>query len=433
MKKIITFLILCLPLFSLAQGIKFEEGLTWEQIKQKAKTENKYIFVDCYATWCGPCKLMDTNVYSSKNVGELVNNSFISVKVQFDTAKGDNSDIKNWYADAHRMIEEYKVTNLPSYLFFSKDGQILHKGIGYKHANTFIELVHDATDSTKQVFKLLRDYKQGSMKYEQLPYLMNGVRQILNDRQMELIIAQDYLKNHLYKNDLNELFNKKDIEFIAKYIRSSKEKGFILFGKFDTKVDSIMNKIGFSKSVIEYVITKEDIEPAILKYELAGKRPKWKRTETEIRKKYDKGYAERTVLNYQLFWYRKTENWSELAKSHVLKIEKYGLDTAGMAKFIINNIVWEVFFEHCNNKRMLQKAADWMKIISAATNDPVDMDTYANVLYKIGRIEDAILWEENALKLEEQKSLQTNRKVNPVYSLTLEKMRKGEATWPVNK
>ncbi len=36
--------------------IHFENGLSWEQIKEKAKAEHKYIFVDCYATWCGPCK-----------------------------------------------------------------------------------------------------------------------------------------------------------------------------------------------------------------------------------------------------------------------------------------------------------------------------------------------------------------------------------------
>ena len=63
----------------MAQGIKFEEGLSWEQVKQKAKTENKFIFVDCYATWCAPCKMMDKYVYQNDTVGEFVKDKFIYV------------------------------------------------------------------------------------------------------------------------------------------------------------------------------------------------------------------------------------------------------------------------------------------------------------------------------------------------------------------
>jgi len=41
---------------SSADGIRFVQGLTWEKVVKRAKKENKYIFVDCYTTWCGPCK-----------------------------------------------------------------------------------------------------------------------------------------------------------------------------------------------------------------------------------------------------------------------------------------------------------------------------------------------------------------------------------------
>ena len=47
------------------KGIKGITGLFWEQIKQKAKQENKYIFIDAYTTWCGPCKMMDEYVYAN--------------------------------------------------------------------------------------------------------------------------------------------------------------------------------------------------------------------------------------------------------------------------------------------------------------------------------------------------------------------------------
>ncbi len=68
--------------FSEIPGIKFQSGLNWEQVKEKARNENRYIFIDCYATWCGPCKKMDKEVYTSENVGNIFNKNFISIKLQ---------------------------------------------------------------------------------------------------------------------------------------------------------------------------------------------------------------------------------------------------------------------------------------------------------------------------------------------------------------
>ncbi|NSL87385.1 DUF255 domain-containing protein [Chitinophaga sp. Mgbs1] len=54
--------------------------MSWQEVLNKAYTEGKYIFVDCYTTWCGPCKAMERNVYPSKEVGDYMNKRFISVK-----------------------------------------------------------------------------------------------------------------------------------------------------------------------------------------------------------------------------------------------------------------------------------------------------------------------------------------------------------------
>ncbi len=70
-------------------GIKFVNISNWNEVLLKAKNEGKYIFVDCFATWCGPCKEMDKNVYPMDKVGLLVNEKFISVRLQMDsTGKG---------------------------------------------------------------------------------------------------------------------------------------------------------------------------------------------------------------------------------------------------------------------------------------------------------------------------------------------------------
>ena len=55
------FFTIAILLFSwnvFSQGIQFEIG-SWKEVLQKAKQENKLIFVDLYTTWCGPCKKME--------------------------------------------------------------------------------------------------------------------------------------------------------------------------------------------------------------------------------------------------------------------------------------------------------------------------------------------------------------------------------------
>jgi len=86
------------------KGIRFEQDLSWEQIKAKAKGENKYIFIDVYATWCGPCKMMDRDVYPNDIVGAVVNDQFISVKIQMDRTAYDNELVKRRYADARSLV-----------------------------------------------------------------------------------------------------------------------------------------------------------------------------------------------------------------------------------------------------------------------------------------------------------------------------------------
>lgn len=91
MKKI---LILCLIVCSLSrleaqeQGVQFQE-LTFQEALNKAKTENKLVFVDCYTSWCGPCKYMLNNVFVSSGGGCVFQpEHFVNVKYDMEQGEG---------------------------------------------------------------------------------------------------------------------------------------------------------------------------------------------------------------------------------------------------------------------------------------------------------------------------------------------------------
>ena len=60
------------------RSIVFREG-NWEKILKQAKKEKKLIFVDCYTSWCGPCKMLAKNVFTQDKVADFYNTEFVCV------------------------------------------------------------------------------------------------------------------------------------------------------------------------------------------------------------------------------------------------------------------------------------------------------------------------------------------------------------------
>ena len=73
----------------MAQGMVFEpDGTTLEQASAKAKAENKLIFLDCFTSWCGPCKKMARDVFPQEQVGAYMNPRFVNIKIDMESEYG---------------------------------------------------------------------------------------------------------------------------------------------------------------------------------------------------------------------------------------------------------------------------------------------------------------------------------------------------------
>src|SRR3954471_13240073 len=117
MKRIVILICWIFPFCANAQkesGVSFKSYNSWQQLLEQAKVTNKKIFVDAYATWCGPCKQMDAFVYTDKNVADFLDSNFISVKVQMDQSQNDIDEIRRWYTDAIMIKDKFKIDALPS-------------------------------------------------------------------------------------------------------------------------------------------------------------------------------------------------------------------------------------------------------------------------------------------------------------------------------
>ena len=108
-------------------GIQFHNE-KWIDILALAKKENKLVFLDVYATWCGYCKRMKKNTFSNIEVGRFYNQNFINVS--FDAEKGEGLDI----------AYKYRISGLPALLYLNGDGKVLLQSSGYLQPNELINL-----------------------------------------------------------------------------------------------------------------------------------------------------------------------------------------------------------------------------------------------------------------------------------------------------
>lgn len=153
MKTILTTLISLISITSLmAQGIHFEEG-PWEKVVEKAKKADKVIYLDAYAVWCGPCKMMAKNIFPDEEVGNKYNDYFINYSV--DAEKGEGID----------LARKYKVSAYPTHLYINPHTEeIVTFQRGATHAEGFMAWADEAQKEYLDTLNLqyyAKQYEEG--------------------------------------------------------------------------------------------------------------------------------------------------------------------------------------------------------------------------------------------------------------------------------
>jgi thioredoxin 1 len=100
----------------------------WADVLKLAKQTDRVIFVDAYASWCGPCKDIKARTFTNARVAAYFNAHFINVSIDMEKGEG------------LRLADQFAVDSYPTLLFIDDSGQILRKSEGFLDAGELLEL-----------------------------------------------------------------------------------------------------------------------------------------------------------------------------------------------------------------------------------------------------------------------------------------------------
>ena len=215
MKKIF---ILCVSLFitglTYSQTV-FMENESWNAVKSKAVKENRMIFMDCYTSWCGPCKGLAQNVFPQPKVGEFLNSNFVCCK--YDMEKGEGIMLYKKYKD--------NIPGFPTMLVINPvDESIVHKVVGYTEPDALITALQDGLDGkTLAVFQ--KRYEAGERSLELIKDYCKAL-DVAYDQGTKEKVVRDYIESM----PLDSLMNKELLELYLPYLNDaySTQYGYVL-------------------------------------------------------------------------------------------------------------------------------------------------------------------------------------------------------------
>jgi thiol-disulfide isomerase/thioredoxin len=207
----------CSFVFSLAlnaQGIEFFHG-TWAEAIEKAKAEEKLIFVDAFASWCGPCKRMAKETFPNEKVGSFFNANFLCLKI--DMEKPENAEFAG----------KYPVNSYPTLMFIDATGKIVLKEIGAKSVDQILETGRKALGKNDRSVDFEKKYNEGDRDPKML---FDYVRALNAAGKPSLKITNEYLNA---QKDLTTDFN---LRFILEGAIEADSRVFDLLVKYRDKI-----------------------------------------------------------------------------------------------------------------------------------------------------------------------------------------------------
>lgn len=300
-KKIFLFLVALLGLAiqmnaQTTEGMKFcKEGTKFAEAVAQAKVENKMVFLDCYTSWCGPCKMMARDIFPQKKVGDFMNPKFICIKIDMEKGEGPS------------LTQKFQVSAFPTFIIFNSDAQEIGRFLGGSDADGFIDRVKKASIDNGSI-DMDKQWEQGNRDESFLKQYLtslgnayknqraNDVAEALLDPKAESF-ASDSASAMIFMRYINNPFSKAFI-YTAKHPNDLKKT--LGETSVDMKLQSVWR--GFVRQVLKTDGDKQTLDMDLLN--------KW----VALMEECNVSNRDELRLDVLITANQKTKNWNDYFK-----------------------------------------------------------------------------------------------------------------------
>ncbi len=352
MKKLTLSLIIFLAAFIMsAQHVDFYKG-SWQEANDKAKAENKYIFLDAYTDWCTWCKVMDKEMFTDPEVAPFINEHFIPLKINFEETFGQ------------KLAAKFRVIGFPTTLIFNPESQLVTKIEGYNddHKEYHQEL-QDALNNMKvRVFAFdSKELDPGFPEFYFKSFAPGKERVWPSDSVVNSFLEKQ--QDLFSEVSWSVLYKFQPKEFMP-YFRENYDKYLEMYGR--SEAENYLSSIIYFD--VQKAIQNKSIDELEAVLELCNRLSN----------------AEFQKISLRLLFYEKTGDW----EGYTAEIESYIKVNGYEDHMMINNASWTIY-EKVDDKKILKMAAGWMEQVVANQPKWMYLDTYAALLYKSGDLKQA--------------------------------------------
>ena len=361
MKKLFSIFLFCFSLLLFSQEtINFQE-LPFKDLLAKAKKENKLIFMDAYAVWCGPCKMMERNIFPQKAVREYFNSNYINAR--FDMEKGEGPEIAS----------KYGIRSYPSFLFLNGDGEVVLKNLGYMSEDQFLAFAKEAGNSKLKNGSYKDAFAKGEKDPEQLMNMMSLYAD--SDYDFAKIVSERY-----FEVKKGQPLNKDEVGLLLYFLKSPSDKNYSIFTARRKEIETLMSPEIYKEFDSNIKVSKImegsfDQKSGLINddYFLKNAIPLIGETEAQ------------TALNrMKVIVYPNTGNFTEYEKAAL----EYYKNSENFNQEELLKAAW-IFSQNITNPTSLKKAAEWAEKSVMGTETVENTYVLASIYAKTGNIENA--------------------------------------------